>query len=56
MSSQVNMSDGTIHHHDDIQIDDVGSQEMPSSININLTPSITRARVNGGNSGTAKNK
>ena len=34
--SQENMSDSTIHHNDDIQNDDDGSQEVSSSINLSL--------------------
>ena len=36
------MSDGKICHHDDIQEDDDGSQEVPSSINVGLAQSISK--------------
>ena len=54
--SQDNMSNGTTCHHDDIQIDDNGSQEVSSWINDDLAPSILQARGSGGNGGTTKNK
>ena len=50
------MSDGTFCHNDDIWIDDEGSQELPSPINVSFAPSIPQARGNGSNGGTTKNK
>ena len=51
-----NMSGNTICHHDDIQIDEYGSHEVPSLINVILTPSIPQTIGSGGNGGVTKSK
>ena len=57
LSSQDNMSDDTICHHDDkIEIDDDGSEEVPLSINVSLALFIHKTQSSGDNCGTTKNK
>ena len=48
--------DGLVHHLDGIQIDDDGSQGLPTSVNIGFAPAIPQARGDGGHGGTNQNK
>ena len=50
------MSDVTVFHVDDIQIDDDGSHGLPSLINAGFAPSIPQGRGSGGNGGTTQNE
>ena len=47
---------GLVHYLDGIQIDDDGSQGLPSSVNVGPAPVIPQTRGTGGHSGTTKNK
>ena len=48
--------DGLIHHLDEIQIDDDGSQGLPTSVHVRSAPVIPQARDTGGHGGTTQNK
>ena len=47
---------GSVHHLDGIQIDDDGSQGLPTSVNVGSAPSIPQARGAGDHGGTTQNK
>ena len=47
---------GLVHHLDGIQIDDDGSQGLPTSINVGSAPVISQTRGAGGHGRTTHNK
>ena len=48
--------DGSLHHLDGIQIDDDGSQGLPTSVNVRSAPVRPQVRGAGGNGGTTQNE
>ena len=50
------MSGGSVHHMDNIEIDDDGTQVLPKSVNIVFTSSIPQERETGDHGRTTQNK